>query len=75
MNRNLLCILFYCDCMKFSSNCSCSGQRLILRTSESFQPVCVCVCGELEDSLENEAVWFDRLDGRLELSPVCVCVR
>lgn len=62
--------------MKFSSNCSGSVQRLILRTSESFEPVCVCVCvcGELEDSLENEAVWFDRLDGRLDPLPVCVCV-
>lgn len=36
--ENLLCVLFYCDCMKFLSNYCRSGQRLILRTCEN-------VCG------------------------------
>lgn len=36
--------------------------------------VCVSLCIELESSLENEAVWFDRLNGWFHLCVfVCVC--
>lgn len=40
INRKPLCVLFYCDCKKFSSNCCRSGQRFILTTCE-----CVCEAG------------------------------
>lgn len=59
INRKPLCVLFYCDCKKFPSNCCRSGQWLILRP-------CECVWS----SWESEAVFVWQVGP--ELSPVCV---
>lgn len=44
MGGNLLCILFYCDCMKFPSNCSCSSTQANSWYWEHLRALSVCVC-------------------------------